>query len=310
MTRTIDFSHAHVLVAGDVMLDRYWYGDTARISPEAPVPVVHVRSVKETPGGAANVAVNIANLGARSTLLSIIGDDRDGRILEGLLRQHGIDSVLLRDCTLPTTVKLRLVARQQQIVRADFEERPDHEMMIPIIDSFCERVASAMAVIFSDYGKGGLTHIRQMMDCAAKNGVPVLIDPKGIDYSAYHGAITITPNCEEFERVVGHWNNEADFEQRAFTLRDRLELGSLLVTRSEKGMSLFLDSQHIHIPTQAHEVFDVSGAGDTVIATMATAMAAGHNIEAAARIANTAAGIVVGKSGTMPITIQELLSHL
>lgn len=309
MIEALDFSRASVLVAGDVMLDRYWYGDTTRISPEAPIPVVHVRSVQETPGGAANVAVNIANLGARSTLLSVVGDDQDGRTLEGLLRQHGIDSVLLRDPTLSTTVKLRLVARQQQIVRADFEGRPDHEMMLPIIDIFCERVASARAVIFSDYGKGGLTHIRQMMACAASNGVHVLIDPKGNDYSAYHGAITITPNCEEFGRVVGHWSNEADFEQRAFTLRDRLELGSLLVTRSEKGMSLFLGSQHIHIPTQAHEVFDVSGAGDTVIATMATAMAAGHSIEASARIANTAAGIVVGKSGTMPITIQELLSH-
>ena len=310
MVKTIDFSHSHVLVAGDVMLDRYWYGDTTRISPEAPVPVVHVRNVKEAPGGAANVALNITSLGAHSTLLSIIGDDQDGRILEDLLYQHGIDSVLLRDCTLPTTVKLRLIAQQQQIVRADFEERPDHEMMLPMIDSFCERVSSTMAVIFSDYGKGGLTHLRQMMDCATKNNVPVLIDPKGVDYSVYHGATTITPNSDEFERVVGHWSNEADFEQRAFTLRDRLELDFLLVTRSEKGMSLFLDSEHIHIPTQARDVFDVSGAGDTVIATMATAMAAGHDIESAARIANTAAGIVVGKSGTMPITIQELLSHL
>jgi rfaE bifunctional protein kinase chain/domain len=308
--RPLDFSRAAVLVAGDVMLDRYWLGDTTRISPEAPVPVVHVRQVRETPGGAANVAANIANLGAKVALLSVVGDDRDGTTLEVLLRGFGAEPVFLRDPTVPTTVKLRLVARGQQVVRADFEGRPDHELLLPLVDRFCEHVGSVGAAIFSDYGKGGLAHLRRMMDCALESHTPILIDPKGSDYSAYRGATTITPNREEFALVVGRWHDEADFERRAFALRDKLALASLLVTRSEEGMSLFLGSQHIRIPTQAREVFDVSGAGDTVISTMATAMAAGHDIEAAARLANAAAGVVVGKAGTTPVTLEELQAHV
>ncbi len=292
------------------MLDRYWYGDTTRISPEAPVPVVLVRQVRETPGGAANVAANVANLGAKTVLFTVVGNDRDGLSLEDLLRAYGVEPVFLREPTLLTTVKLRVMARGQQVVRVDFEGCPDHELLLPLVDRFCESIGVAGAVIFSDYGKGGLVHLKRMASCARKMRVPVLIDPKGADYSPYRGSTTITPNREEFALVVGHWNGEADFERRAFALRDALDLGSLLVTRSEEGMSLFLDHKHIRIPTQAREVFDVSGAGDTVISTMAAAMAAGHDIESSARLANIAAGIVVGKADTTPITLKELQAHV
>ena len=308
--QNIDFSLVTVLVAGDVMLDRYWVGDATRISPEAPVPVVHVREIRETPGGAANVAANIANLGARVAVFSVVGNDRDGMALMDLLRDFGAEPVFLRDPTLPTTVKVRVVARGQQVVRADFEGQPDHEMLLPLVDRFCERVPAAGAIIFSDYGKGGLAHLQRMMACALDASKIVLVDPKGTNYSAYRGATTVTPNREEFALVAGRWHDEADFERRAFTLRDALELDSLLVTRSEEGMSLFLGAKHIRIPTQAREVFDVSGAGDTVISTMATAMAAGLDIESAARLANVAAGIVVGKAGTTPVTLEDLLAHV
>ena len=292
------------------MLDRYWVGDATRISPEEPVPVVHVSEVRETPGGAANVAANVANLGAQVVVYSVVGKDRDGLVLADLLRGYGAEPVFLFDPTLQTTVKVRLMARGQQIVRADFEGRPDYELLLPLVDRFCERVSSAGAVVFSDYGKGGLAHLQHMMACARNARKMVLVDPKGTNYSAYSGATTVTPNREEFAMVVGRWHDEADFERRAFSLRDELELGSLLVTRSEEGMSLFLGAKHIRIPTQAREVFDVSGAGDTVISTMATAMAAGLDIESAARLANVAAGIVVGKSGTTPVTLEDLQAHV
>lgn len=306
----LDFSAASVVIAGDVMLDRYWIGDASRISPEAPVPVVQVQSTRDVPGGAANVAMNVSGLGAHTILLSVVGCDADGHKLEELLRGSGVEPVFWRDASLSTTVKLRIVARHQQVVRADFEGRPDHETLLPLVDRFCELVRAAGVVIFSDYGKGGLTHMRLMMECANKVGTRILIDPKGSDYAGYRGATTITPNREEFALAVGRWSDESDFERRAFALRDRLELGCLLVTRSEEGMSLFLGERHIRIPTRARQVFDVSGAGDTVIATMATSIAAGHDIESAARLANAAAGIVVGKSGTAPVTLEELKAHV
>lgn len=310
MMDEINFSHARILIVGDVMLDRYWFGDTTRISPEAPVPVVHVRQMQEKPGGAANVAVNIANLGAKSTLLSVIGNDQDGQALEYLLHGCGVETLFLRDPALPTTVKLRIIARGQQIVRTDFEGRPDHELLLPLINQFGDRSSSVDTLVFSDYGKGGLVHLQSMMDCALKSRKHILIDPKGSDYSAYRGATIITPNLEEFALAVGRWVDDADFERRAFKLRDELNLTSLLVTRSEEGMSLFLDNRHVQIPTQARQVYDVSGAGDTVISTLAAAIAAGYDIETAARLSNVAAGIVVGKVGTTPITLQELQSHV
>jgi rfaE bifunctional protein kinase chain/domain len=306
----LDFREAQVLVVGDVMLDRYWFGDSTRISPEAPVPVVQVESIHEVAGGAANVAINNVNLGGRTTLLSVVGNDQEGHILETLLTHSKVHCVLHCEQSLRTTVKVRLIARHQQIVRADFEQRLDHEVLLPLLDLFYEQVMTSNVVIFSDYGKGGLAHIRLMIEHAQKADITILVDPKGSDYSAYHGATVITPNKDEFAMVVGRWSDEADFERRGFALRDHLGLEALLVTRSEEGMSLFLGSRHVHISAHVHQVFDVSGAGDTVIATMAAAIGSGFDIESAARVANTAAGIVVGKVGTTPITLGELQKYV
>ncbi|NWK78265.1 D-glycero-beta-D-manno-heptose-7-phosphate kinase [Aquitalea sp. LB_tupeE] len=306
----MQLNNSSILVTGDVMIDRYWSGDSHRISPEAPVPVVLIQTAHDVPGGAANVAMNVANLGVATTLLSARGEDRDGQALQEQLQANQISCAFLADASLKTTVKLRVVARHQQVVRLDFEEKPDHEVLLPLVDMFASRIANQHAVIFSDYGKGGLIHIQQMIQLARSAGKPVLIDPKGTDYSPYRGATIITPNREEFAAVAGRPRDMADFVQRAFKLRDDLQLQALLVTRSEEGMSLFLGSQHIHIPTQAREVFDVSGAGDTVIATLAAGIASGMGFEEAAHLANRAAGIVVGKMGTSPITIEELMNHV
>ncbi len=305
----MNLKNSTIMVTGDVMIDRYWSGDSHRISPEAPVPVVHIQKSRDVPGGAANVAMNVANLDVATTLLSARGDDSDGRALESQLQENKVSCAFLTDPALQTIVKLRVLARHQQVVRLDFEEVPDHETLLPLVDMFESRIHSQDAVIFSDYGKGGLVHIQQMIQLARSAGKPVLIDPKGTDYSPYRGATIITPNREEFAAVAGRPRDMADFVQRAFKLRDDLQLQALLVTRSEEGMSLFLGSQHIHIPTQAREVFDVSGAGDTVIATLAAGIASGMGFEEAAHLANRAAGIVVGKMGTSPITIEELMSH-
>jgi rfaE bifunctional protein kinase chain/domain len=303
---SLDFSSASVIIAGDVMLDRYWFGDCTRISPEAPVPIVHVQRMREVAGGAANVAINVVNLDAQTTLLSVVGDDTDGQTLQAILENEQVRCAFLRDASLQTTVKLRVIAHNQQIVRVDFEQYPDHELLLPLVERFREMLNGCNVVVFSDYGKGGLVHLRLMMDVAISSGVPILIDPKGVDYSAYRGATVITPNLDEFAQVAGKWSGESDFERRAFALRDRLEIQSLLVTRSEEGMSLFLGNNHIRIPAQAREVYDVSGAGDTVIATMAAAIGSGRDIESAARLANIAASIVVGKIGTAAITLEEL----
>ncbi len=303
----LDFSAASILVAGDVVLDRYWIGDCTRISPEAPVPVVLVRETKAAAGGAANVATNVANLGAKTALVSIIGADGPGDELAALVAAAGVDVGFLRDPHHQTTMKLRIVARNQQVVRADFEETPDREILLSIVALFAEKLPAADAVIFSDYGKGGLTHLRQMMDLVKVQGKRILIDPKGADYTPYHGASVITPNRSELAQVVGRWSTEAEFAQKAFRLRDDLVLDALLVTRSEEGMSLFLGGDHIRLPTVARDVYDVSGAGDTVIATLAAALCVGADFVEAARLANRAAGIVVGKIGTSPITLDELI---
>jgi rfaE bifunctional protein kinase chain/domain len=302
----MDFSSVSLIVVGDVMLDRYWVGDATRISPEAPVPVVLVESTRDVAGGAGNVAANAANLGAATTLLSVVGDDDNGRTLQALLETGGVQCRFLRDRSLPTTVKLRVLARNQQIVRIDFERRPNHELMFPVVDLFRTALETSRMVIFSDYGKGGLAHVAQMCPLARASGATVLVDPKVVDYSIYRGANVITPNRREFADVVGMWDSEAEFERRGFALRDELALDSLLVTRSEEGMSLFLETRHVRIPAHAREVFDVSGAGDTVIATLAVALGAGYDMEQAARLANIAAGIVVSKVGTSPITLEEL----
>lgn len=307
---TYNFSDARLLIVGDIMLDRYWMGDSTRLSPEAPVPVVLVQSVRDTPGGAANVAVNAANLGPQVSLLSVSGDDPEGRRLEEMLQESGVRCTVLRQKQLQTIVKLRIIARHQQVVRADFEQRPAGELLLPLVDLFKQQAPDHQTVIFSDYGKGGLVHLAQMMTVARGHAMKILVDPKGSDYRPYHGASVVTPNRAEFAQVAGIWSDESDFERRAFRLRDELELGALLVTRSEEGMSLFLEGRHVRIQARAKDVFDVSGAGDTVIAILGAAIGAGHDIEHAAHIANAGAGVVVGKMGTCPITLDELIESL
>ena len=304
--RVPETSAARVLVVGDVMLDRYWFGEVSRISPEAPVPVVKVERSEERPGGAANVARNARALGARVALLSVVGTDEAGRSLERLLESSGIDCSLHEDPELDTTVKLRVIGRQQQLLRVDFETWPNHEVLQAKLTEFESRVADCDAVILSDYGKGGLAHISAMIRLARAAGRIVLVDPKGEDYSRYAGATLLTPNRSELRQVVGRWKDEADLERRAQDLRERLSLDALLVTRSEEGMTLFGRAGAAHEPTAAREVFDVSGAGDTVIATLAVMLASGVDMVDAMRIANRAAGIVVGKLGTAVASIDEL----
>ena len=305
-----DLSSVRLLIVGDVMLDRYWFGDVSRISPEAPVPVVKVERCEERPGGAANVARNAAALGAKVALLSLVGKDEAGESLARLVAEGGIDASLHVDEGVSTTVKLRVIGRQQQLLRIDFENRPSHEVLRAKLKEFAERLPECDAVVFSDYGKGGLTHIGEMIQLARAAGKVVLVDPKGDDYSAYRGATIITPNRSEMREVVGRWRDEADLERRATELRERLELGALLVTRSEEGMSLFLPDRTIHEKAVAREVFDVSGAGDTVIATLAVMAAHGADWADAIHMANVAAGVVVGKLGTAVVTREELATAL
>jgi rfaE bifunctional protein kinase chain/domain len=297
---------ARVLVVGDVMLDRYWFGDVSRISPEAPVPIVKVDRIEDRPGGAANVARNVAALGAQSSLLSVVGRDEPGRSLQQLLRREKVVTSLHTDATISTTVKLRVIGRQQQLLRADFETLPSHEVLASKLKDYARLLKSCDVVILSDYGKGGLAHIARMIALARRRGVPVLVDPKGEDYSRYRGATLVTPNRAELRAVTGRWTSEAMLNTKAQALRQRLGLGGLLVTRSEEGMTLYRRGSKLHVPAQAREVYDVSGAGDTVIATVAVMLAAGESMEDAVRIANRAASIVVGKFGTAVAYPHEL----
>jgi len=297
---------ARVLVVGDVMLDRYWFGDVERISPEAPVPVVRIARTDERPGGAANVARNAAALGAQVTLIGIVGDDEPGRTLERLLKDEHVRPSLHRDVTLPTTVKLRVIGRQQQLLRVDFETQPTPQALAAKLDDYERALPGSGVVVLSDYGKGGLAHIARMIESARASGTPVLVDPKGEDFARYRGATVLTPNRAEFRHVAGSWRNEAELAEKAQAMRAQLSLQALLITRSEEGMSLYTDAGAQHIPAQAREVFDVSGAGDTVIATLGALMAARADLASAVRIANQAAGIVVGKLGTAVVHADEL----
>ena len=299
---------ASVLVVGDVMLDRYWFGDVERISPEAPVPIVRVQREEYRPGGAANVAANVAALGASVALLSVIGDDEAGKILSNAINNAGIKPYLSVDPQLSTTVKLRVSGRQQQLLRIDFENQPHNNALETMADSFREIIDDYDIVVISDYGKGGLNRVSDIIDVAGKAGKPVLVDPKGRDYSAYHGATIITPNRSELAQVVGNWGSESQLETLATQLCDDLNIAALLVTRSEEGMSLFENDSHYRIAAAARDVFDVTGAGDTVIATLATLVAAGMSLRDAIVIANKAAGIVVGKFGTSVISYEELFA--
>jgi D-glycero-beta-D-manno-heptose-7-phosphate kinase len=297
---------ARVLVVGDAMLDRYWFGAVERISPEAPVPVVHVNREEERLGGAANVALNVKTLGAHATLLTVVGDDEPARKLESLLQRQGIEALYHKDPQLYTIVKLRVIGRSQQLIRVDFENEPDHELLKDMLPEYEAAVSVRDVVLFSDYGKGGLTHIPRMIEQARAAGKPVLVDPKGHDYGRYADATVITPNRAELAQVIGGWSSEAQLHERAEKLRRELRLSALLLTRSEEGMSLFDDQGHFHVPAQAREVFDVTGAGDTVIATLAAMLACGLSLRDAMPIANRAGGIVVGKFGTAGVTYEEL----
>ncbi len=304
-----NLKEANVLVVGDVMLDRYWFGEVGRISPEAPVPVVKIDRVEERPGGAANVARNAAALGAQVHLLSVVGRDEAGASLKKLLRRERIKTQLHVDAGLDTTVKLRVIGRRQQLVRIDFETAPSHEALASKLRDFRRLLRGMDAVILSDYGKGGLTHIVNMIRMARTAGTPVLVDPKGDDYSRYRGASLITPNRAEFRDVAGSWKNEADLTRKVRDLLRRLGIGALLLTRSEEGMTLFTREVRVHVRAQAREVFDVSGAGDTVIGTVGVMLAAGAGLEEAVRLANRAAGVVVGKFGTAVVTPDELFGN-
>ncbi|HSN21889.1 MAG TPA: D-glycero-beta-D-manno-heptose-7-phosphate kinase [Usitatibacter sp.] len=305
-----DFTRARILVAGDVMLDRYWFGDVHRISPEAPVPVVHVKRTEERPGGAANVARNITALGGAATLLAVAGNDEAADSLEKLLAAEHVKSSLHRDPGLSTTVKLRVVGQQQQLLRIDFERAPSPRALAAKLDEYERLVAGADAVVLSDYGKGGLERVQEMIAAARRRGKPVLVDPKGWDYERYRGATLLTPNRAEFREVAGRWSDDEDLARRAQKLRAELDLEALIVTRSEEGMSLFTARESRHEPTRAREVYDVSGAGDTVIGVLALMVAAGSGLVAAMRVANHAAGIVVGKLGTAVVHREELLESL
>jgi rfaE bifunctional protein kinase chain/domain len=305
---------ARVLVVGDVMLDRYWYGEVSRISPEAPVPIVKIetRRTRETPGGAANVAANAAALGADVALLSVVGDDEPGRKLAQLLAEKNVEAHLHRDASIDTTVKLRVIGgRLQQMLRVDFETAPSHEVLLDKLDDYRSMIADRNVVILSDYGKGGLTHIAQMIEIARAQGKTVLVDPKGDDYSRYVGATVVTPNRAELSEVVGSWKDEKELTAKAQALREQLGLRALLVTRGAEGMTLYEAGRSRHEPArEEHEVIDVSGAGDTVIATLGVMLGVGMPLEEAVRVSNVAAGIKVLKFGTAVVQPKELRDAL
>ncbi|MGP2450150.1 bifunctional D-glycero-beta-D-manno-heptose-7-phosphate kinase/D-glycero-beta-D-manno-heptose 1-phosphate adenylyltransferase HldE [Pantoea stewartii subsp. indologenes] len=301
------FGQASVLVVGDVMLDRYWYGPTSRISPEAPVPVVKVETVEERPGGAANVAMNIAALGAGSRLIGLTGEDDAAQVLSKTLKDVRVDCDFVTLKSHPTITKLRVLSRNQQLIRLDFEEGFEQVDAAPMHEKMRQSLASSGAVVLSDYGKGALDSVQQMITLAREASVPVLIDPKGTDFARYRGATLLTPNLSEFEAVVGKCRTEQEIVERGMKLIADCDLSALLVTRSENGMSLLQPGKApLHLPTQAQEVFDVTGAGDTVIGVLAAALAAGDSLEEACFLANAAAGVVVGKLGTSTVSIVEL----
>jgi len=311
MIRLPDFSNSRVLVAGDVMLDSYWHGATARISPEAPVPVVQVQQQESRIGGAGNVAVNAASLGSQTSLVGLVGDDVAAGELGGLLRQHSIQAHLHPVPGGRTITKLRVISRHQQIIRLDFEDHFPAANPATIATLFARAAKQADAVILSDYAKGALRDVQGLITIARQLDLPVVVDPKGTDFARYRGATLITPNLTEFEAVAGHATSDDDLVRRAEGLRDRLDLHALLITRSEHGMTLVArNAAPLHLPAQALEVFDVTGAGDTVAALIGAGLAAGLGLEDAVHLSNVAAGIVVGKLGTASVTPQELQAAL
>lgn len=302
-----DFSKASILVIGDVMLDRYWFGDAARLSPEAPVPVVNIKQIHDRPGGAGNVAVNISALGARVTLIGVTGQDEASQILHDQLTEAGVTPVLHQIENLSTITKLRVLSRHQQLIRLDFEEKSlaiDPESLIDLYEkhlSYCD------LIILSDYNKGSLRCIPSLIQLARQAGIPILVDPKGNDFQMYAGANVITPNLKEFETIVGVCHDEQELNQKGQDLLKQLKIDSLLLTRGDRGMTLIRQHQEeLHLPAHAREVFDVTGAGDTVIATLGAALAAGAEISQAMYLANHAASLVVAKLGAATISTPEL----
>ena len=296
-----------MLVVGDVMLDRYWFGEVSRISPEAPVPVFLWQKEQELPGGAANVARNCVALGAQTRLLSVVGRDEAGRRLAGLLRKEGVDARLHRDPSIRTIQKLRVIGqRRHQLLRIDFETPPSAEVLGSKLADFRRALPECDVVLLSDYGKGGLAHIATMIREGRKAGKRVLVDPKGDDYSRYRGATMVTSNLAELREVVGSWKDEKDLAHRAQALREKLKLDALLLTRGEDGMTLFKKQKTTHVKAEKREVSDVTGAGDTVIAALAVMVAAGESLESSVRLANRAGGIKVTRFGTAVVTAAEL----
>jgi len=302
-----DFSQGRTLVVGDLMLDRYWSGGADRVSPEAPVPVVHVKEIEERPGGAGNVALNIAALGGEVMLLGVVGEDAEGAVLQQQLEARGVQCQFQHEPGLRTSTKLRVLSRHQQLIRLDFEEPMDSLSFDPLMAQYKAGLADCGAVILSDYGKGALTQIQQMIELARAAGKPVLIDPKGNDFEKYRGATLMTPNLSEFEAVAGRCESSEAVVEQGRKLRQQLQMEAMLVTRGEAGMTLLDgDAPPFHQPTHTREVYDVTGAGDTVIATLAAGIAAGEARKDAVAVANLAAGIVVGKLGTATTSVAEL----
>ena len=306
-----DFNKSNVLVVGDVMLDAYWHGPVSRISPEAPVPVVRIDVEEHRVGGAGNVAVNAAALGAGAILIALAGDDVTAQEVENLLQSHRVDCRLAKSRKNKTIKKLRVLSRHQQLIRLDFEDQFLVSDSSELLENFQHALSEVQVVILSDYAKGTLQHVQPLIAAARSKFVPVIIDPKGTDFERYRGATLITPNLTEFEAVVGHCTSEEVLVQKGLALRDRFDWDALLITRSEKGMTLLArDKPPLHLPTHAKEVYDVTGAGDTVIAVLGAALAAGVDLAEAVHLSNVAAGIVVGKLGTASVTFPELAMAL
>lgn len=306
-----DFARGRILVVGDVMLDRYWHGSTTRISPEAPVPVVKVEGDEFRAGGAGNVALNAASLGTAAELVGLVGRDEAARLLRERLEAGGVTCRLQEAPQHPTITKLRIISRHQQLIRLDFEDNFAVLESAGIEEAYAAALPGAGAVVLSDYGKGTLAQVGSLVRLARERGVPVVVDPKGTDFGRYCGATVITPNLTEFEAVVGHCADEATLVARGEALRDALDLDALLVTRSERGMTL-LERGHapLNLPTRARDVFDVTGAGDTVVAVLGTGLACGLPLAEATALANVAAGVVVGKLGTATVSAAELAEAL
>ena len=300
------FVNARVLVVGDLMLDRYWHGPTSRISPEAPVPVVHVNQVEERPGGAGNVALNIAVLGAHSSVIGLTGDDDAANALENRLQAAGVNTHLVRMPNNSTITKLRIMSRHQQLIRLDFEDGFVGTDLTAMEKAFNDMLDAHDVVVCSDYGKGCLRNIESLIALCRKKNIPVLVDPKGTNFKRYSGASLVTPNLAEFEAVAGPCANDDELVSKARALCEQFDLGALLVTRSEHGMSLISKDEAQHMPTHARDVYDVTGAGDTVVSTLAAALAAGDTLAEATALSNLAAGLVVAKSGTASVSVAEL----